>query len=73
VAASILGEDDLFFALERAGAADLLEVGLQGAPLATGIELLGRDHRGGAHRGLLGLLRRPALVLLLSLQLVVSS
>ena len=46
----LLGEVDLFLATQRPRAADLLEVGLQRAALAAGIEILGREGRRGAQR-----------------------
>jgi hypothetical protein len=67
----LLGEHDLFFTLERAGAADLLEVRLQGTPLATRIEVIRRDRSrcaGGARRrrglgGFVGLIRLHNIIL----------
>ena len=66
----ILREDDFLFALQRARAADLLEIGLERATLAAGIELLGGDDRRGTHAdGFVGV----GLLLLLRFQLASSS
>jgi hypothetical protein len=48
----LLRELDLFLALERAGAADLLEIGFERPALARGLEILGGQGSGLATAGL---------------------